>query len=133
MNHLTVLELSNSRSLPERRRSDRYKVVHLLAITDRGTGQIGDIGREGLAFGCLYPHKFPESWVMDILDAKGSHIKQLRVRKIWERTIGHPDLPAKFELEIGVEFIEITPAQEDELDYLLSNLDLLELQYPSLL
>jgi hypothetical protein len=126
MNNLTLPELVETRNLLERRRSERFKIVHILAITGRGTGQIIDISREGLSFGCLYPHKFPDTWPMDILDAKGSHIKQIQVRKIWERTLGHPELSPKFELEIGVEFTDLTASQAEEIDFLLDNLDLFD-------
>lgn len=126
MNNLTLLELVETRNLLERRRNERFKIVHILAITGRGTGQIVDISREGLSFGCLYPHKFPDTWPMDILDAKGSHIKQIQVRKIWERTLGHPELSTKFELEVGVEFIDLTALQAEEIDFLLDNLDLFD-------
>lgn len=124
MNHLFTQEIADPRNLLERRRTNRYKIVHILGITGRGTAQIIDIGREGLSFGCLYPHSFPETWSMDLLDANGSHIKELQVRKIWERKIGHPDLSARYELEVGVEFTDLTDVQADELDFLLDNLDL---------
>jgi hypothetical protein len=126
MNNLTLPELVETQNILERRRSERFKIVHILAITGRGTGQIVDISREGLSFGCLYPHKFPDTWPMDILDAKGSHIKQIQVRKIWERTLGHPELSPEFELEIGVEFTDLTASQAEEIDFLLDNLDLFD-------
>lgn len=128
MNHPNLLAMDAPRNFLERRRSDRYKIVHILAITGRGTGQILDISREGLSFGCLYPHKFPDAWSMDILDAKGSHIKQLQVRKIWERTAGYPELSDEFDLEVGVEFTGLTALQADELDFLFDNLDFIEAQ-----
>lgn len=124
MNQIFTQELVDHRNLLERRRGERYKIVHILAITGRGTGQIIDIGREGLSFGCLYPHSFPDTWSMDLIDAKGSHIKELQVRKIWERKIGHPGLSTRYELEVGVEFADLTDVQTDELDFLLDNLDL---------
>lgn len=124
MNQLVTRERVDTPNLLERRRNERYKILHILAITGRGTGQIIDIGREGLSFGCLYPHAFPESWSMDILDARGSHIKELRVRKIWEKKIGHPNLSPRYELEVGVEFADLTEVQAEELDFLLDNLDL---------
>ncbi len=124
MNISISRESFEARNITKRRKNERYKIIHILAITSRGTGQILDIGREGLSFGCLYPHSFPETWSMDILDAKGSHIRELQVKKIWERKIGHPELSAKYELEVGVEFTELTDTQSDELDFLLENLDL---------
>ncbi len=125
MNNLAMLELVETRNLILRLRSERFKTVHTLAINERGTGQIFDISREGLSFGCLYPHNFPDTWQMDILNAKGSHIKHIQVRKIWERTIGHPQLSTKFEVEVGVEFTDLTASQAEEIDFLLDNLDLL--------
>lgn len=124
MNQLLAREATETRSLLERRKNDRHRIVHILAITGRGTGQIIDIGREGLSFGCLYPHSFPETWSMDVLDARGSHIKELQVRKIWERKAGDQESSARYELEIGVEFVYLTAEQSNELDFLLSNLDL---------
>jgi hypothetical protein len=55
---------------------------------------------------------------MDILDSKGSHIKHLKVRKIWEEINPH----SNFEIEIGVEFSEISFYQQEELTSILSNL-----------
>lgn len=124
MNQFIAQELVETRNLLERRRNERYKIVHMLAITGRGTGQIIDIGREGLSFGCLYPHSFPETWSMDVLDARGSHIKELQVRKVWERKTGDQGLSTRYELEVGVEFADLTGEQADELDFLLDNLDL---------
>lgn len=129
MNTLISREIVDPSDLLERRRSERYKIVHMLAITGRGTGQIIDIGRDGLSFGCLYPHSFPETWSMDILDARGSHIKEIRVRKIWERKLGHPELSSRYELEVGVEFIDLTGEQADELEFLLDNLDYLPFSF----
>lgn len=124
MNELLAREIVETRNLLERRKNERYRIVHILAITGRGTGQIIDIGREGLSFGCLYPHSFPDTWSMDVLDARGSHIKELQVRKIWERKTGDLGISTRYELEIGVEFENLTAEQADELDFLLNNLDL---------
>lgn len=124
MNQLIAREIIETRNLQERRKNERYKIVHMLAITGRGTGQIIDIGREGLSFGCLYPHSFPNTWSMDVLDARGSHIKELQVKKVWERKTGDPGLSTRYELEVGVEFADLTDEQADELDFLLDNLDL---------
>ena len=120
MNQLILNEPLGPAYLRERRSNERYNEVHLLGITGLGTGKIMDIGRDGLSFGCLYPHAFPVIWPMDIIYAKGVHLKQLMVRKVWERNSGHPDLSGSFELEIGVEFMDLTPRQEKELDFLLN-------------
>ena len=84
MNQLTTHNTPEPHYLSEQRKNERLEVIHLLAITERGTGQILDITREGCSFGCLYPHTFPREFYLDILDAKGSHIKKIKVRKIRE-------------------------------------------------
>ena len=130
MNQIIAQESIALTYLRERRKNDRYQELNLLVITTRGTGKILDINHNGLSFGCLYHHSFPEIWPMDIIDAKGIHLKQLMVRKIWERNSGHPDLLGSFELEIGVEFTTLTPLQENVLDLLLDTLPGVEIQTP---
>lgn len=132
MNQISVQETSGAIFLTEPRKTEQPQVVHLLAVTDRGTGQILDFSRDGLSFGCLYPHSFPEEWVLDVLDAKGSHIKQLKVRKIWEMSKYHPESSTRFELVVGVEFTHLTPSQADGIEFILDSLDILEYQQPCL-
>ncbi len=122
MNQLIVHETPSPALLGDRRKNSRYSETNLLVITGRGTGKLMDISKDGLSFGCLYPHTFPVILSIDILDAKGLHLKQLKVRKVWERNSGNPELSGSFELEIGVEFLDLTLHQEDGLDILLSNL-----------
>jgi hypothetical protein len=123
MNQLIVQETLAPAFLRERRKSDRCGgEMNLLVITGRGTGKVLNIGKDGLSFGCLYPHTFPPIWSLDIIDANGTHLKKLMVRKVWEISSGHPELTENFELEIGVEFMELTPSQEIDLEVLLNNL-----------
>jgi hypothetical protein len=133
MNQITVQETAHPGYHQEQRKNERYREIQLLVITGLGTGKILDIGNEGLSFGCLYAHAFPSMWSLDIIDAKGSHIKQLKVRKTWERSSGHPELSTKFELEVGVEFIDLNNHQTLELDNLLTNLEPIDDQCQCLL
>jgi hypothetical protein len=136
MNQLIAQATPAPLYLRERRKDDRSREMHLLVITSRGTGKIVDISRNGLSFGCLYHHTFPEIWSMDLINAKGFYLKGIMVRKVWERTIGHPDLSDSFELEIGVEFMDLTPLQENELDFLFNDIcyaDTHDTQQPCLL
>ncbi len=133
MNQVTVQEIASPGYLQEQRKNHRYRKIQLLAITRLGTGKILDIGSDGLSFGCLYAHAFPAMWSLDIIDAKGSHLKQLKVRKVWERAGGHPELSAEFELEVGVEFIDLNTLQEVELDDLLEDLEIIDDQCDCLL
>jgi hypothetical protein len=121
MNQLTVQKTPDPPYLSEQRKSQRHEIINLLAVTEKGTGQILDINGVGLSFGCLYPHDFPHEFQMDILDAKGSHIKKINVRKIRETTNYFQDPLSTFELVIGVEFFALTSTQADELAYLLEN------------
>lgn len=134
MNQLATYKIPETPYFSEQRKNDRHEVINLLAITDRGTGQILDINREGLSFGCLYPHTFPNEFHIDILDAKSSHIKKLKVRKRRETTNDYQEPAGIFELVVGVEFSEITAFQAEELDYLLdNNIVLVDYSYPHLL
>jgi hypothetical protein len=121
MNQLTVQKTPDPPYLSEQRKSQRHEIINLLAVTEKGTGQILDINGVGLSFGCLYPHDFPHEFQMDILDAKGSHIKKINVRKIRETTNYFQDPLSTFELVIGVEFFALTSTQADELACLLEN------------
>lgn len=135
MNQLATYKIPETPYFLEQRKNDRHEVINLLVIiTNRGTGQILDINREGLSFGCLYPHTFPNEFYIDIIDAKDSHIKKLKVRKRRETNANAQEPAGLFELVIGVEFAEINVFQAEELDYLLDeNLGLLDYSYPSLL
>ena len=133
MDQLAIYQAPETLYLSEQRINDRHEVINLLAITERGTGQILDISREGLSFGCLYPHTFPHEFYLDILDAKGSHIKKLKVRKMWEIDGDYQEGAAIFELVVGIEFPDLTSAQADELNDLLDNIELIDYPYPHLI
>jgi hypothetical protein len=133
MNQLTIHGRPETPYLSEQRNIQRHEVINLLAITERGTGQILDISREGLSFGCLYPHAFPHEFCLDILDAKGSHIKKLKVRKMRETNGDYREPAAIYELVVGVEFFELTSSQSDELNYLLDNMELIDYPYPHMI
>lgn len=118
MEQLNSYELLDNPYLSEQRKHPRQEVVNLLAITVRGTGQVLDIGNEGLSFGCLYPHAFPDQFYLDILDAQGSHIKKLKVNKIWTTQVDYQKIPSAYELVVGVEFCDLSPSQQKQLNYL---------------
>ncbi len=119
MNQLTTHIVPEHIYLSEQRKKRRQEGIHLLAVTERGTGQIIDISREGFSFGCLYPHAFPDEFHLDILDAKGSHIKKIKVRKMREATDSYLESSEEFELVVGVEFCDLSLTQAQDLDYLL--------------
>jgi hypothetical protein len=56
---------------------------------------------------------------MDILDSRGSHLKRLQVKRLWEER----GSAGNFEVEIGVEFTGLSLHQKEELNNLLTNLD----------
>ncbi len=121
MNQLDIHRVPENPYLTDQRKNQRHEAVSLLAVTERGTGQILDINLDGLSFGCLYPHSFPRGFTLDILDAKGSHIKGLNVRKIRETTESHEQDNSGFELVIGVEFYHLTVSQLNGLCNLINN------------
>ncbi len=102
--------------IPEQRRNIRFTACQLITVHTFGAGKVTNIGRGGLSFGCLYRHEFPQKWTMDLLNAKGSHIKNLQVRKVWEVVeTGALNIP-DFEIEIGVEFVELSLMQSRDLN-----------------
>lgn len=121
MDLLTVHKTPGNIYLSEQRKNHRHEATNLLAITETGTGQVLDIHREGLAFGCLYPHTFPWEFHIDIINAQGSHIKKLKVRKMRETRGDCQESPTLFEVVFGVEFADLTTSQADELEYLLDH------------
>ena len=123
MNQLNISHRPEALYLSEQRKIVRHEAVHLLAITERGTGQILDISCDGFSFGCLYPHTFPTEFHVDILDAKGSHIKKLKVKKMWETNGDYLDSGAVYELVVGVKFSEFTCSQTDGLCFLLDTME----------
>lgn len=127
MNQLPIQHQLPSFFIGERRKRERFQDVHLLVVTNRGTGKIVDIHRQGLSFGCLFPHTFPEIFTVDILNAKGLHLKRVTVRKIWQRLRGDEHFSDEFELEIGAEFLALLPGQKDLLARLLAGPSALEL------
>ena len=123
MNQLNISHRPEALYLSEQRKIVRHEANHLLAITERGTGQILDISCDGFSFGCLYPHTFPTEFYVDILDAKGSHIKKIKVQKMWETNSYHLDSEAVYELVVGVKFLDFTSSQTDGLYYLLDAME----------
>ena len=123
MDNYTLSIATTTPYISEQRRNLRHMVAHLITINTRGTGQVINIGKRGLSFGCLYHHDFPKEWTMDILDAKGSHIKKLQVRKVWEVAKEDGYCVENFDVEVGVEFVNLSTLQSEELNSLLIHLD----------
>lgn len=133
MNTLSVQGQISPQYIPEQRHYERFHIAHLLAVTKWGTGQIFEINHRGLSFGCLYPHTFEDQWNMDILDARGAHVRGLQVEKIWESRTGDKELLHRFELIVGVAFVKPTYKQILEINELLEDSESAELAYPELL
>lgn len=133
MNTLSVQGQISPQYIPEQRDYERFHIAHLLAVTKWGTGQIFEINHRGLSFGCLYPHTFEERWNMDILDARGAHVRDLQVEKVWESRSGDQELLNRFELIVGVAFVKPTYKQILEINELLEDSDSEELKFPELL
>lgn len=123
MNSISFQEPAVPIYLSEMREFPRVAVSDLLVVLKWGTGQILEISNSGLSFGCLYPHNLPDEWNMDILDAQGIHIKNLQVRKIWEKSIDQKEPWTNFEIVTGVEFVDPTPEQRIDIQLLVDRLE----------
>lgn len=119
MDTISLQESTPAHYLTDQRDSNPSQSNDLLAVTSKGTGQVITISREGISFGCLYPHVFPQEWNLDILDAKGCHIQQLKVRKVWEMNKLYTDFCKEFELVIGAEFVDLSESQATALEKML--------------
>jgi len=120
MNQLRVRHDLPSFFFGDRRRIERTRDIHFLAVTSNGTGKIVDINIDGVSFGCLYPHNFPEIFTIDILNARGLHLKRMMVRKIWQRFGDDEHTSDEFEMEVGAEFLALLPEQKALLYRLLA-------------
>lgn len=121
MNQLRIQHNLPPVFLSERRKSERLVEINLLMVSSRGTGRILDINQDGLSFGCLYPQTFPEVFTLDIINARGLHLKQATVRKTWQRNRGNIHLSDDYEMEVGAEFLNLHSAQETILALLLTD------------
>lgn len=121
MNTMTLQEKTVTPYPLGHRDDDRSQINGLIAVTNRGTGQVITISREGISFGCLYPHDFPEELSIDILDDQGGHLQQLKVRKIWEMNRVYTDFCKEFELVIGAQFVNLSDHQAATLEKVLEN------------
>lgn len=95
------------------------KIIDVLAITTKGTGQILEMNNRGLSFGCLYPHSFPHVFHIDLLSAQGSHIKKVKVKKTTEKTKTRRKKDV-FEVIVGVEFTDLSHDQMEKLNNLFA-------------
>lgn len=123
MNSLSFHEPTTPVQLSDMRTTNRFEVSDLLIVLKWGTGQIIEIGPTGLSFGCLYPHILPEEWSMDILDAQGMHLRNIRVRKVWEKVFDHTATTSRYEVATGVEFIDLTTEQMFEINKLVNRIE----------
>lgn len=121
MNDLRIQHNLTPVFLGERRKNERLIEINLLMVSSRGTGKILDINQDGLSFGCLYPQTFPEVFTLDIINARGLHLKQVTARKTWQRNRGDANLSTAFEMEVGAEFLNLHSAQETILALLLTD------------
>lgn len=119
MNHISAQQQTAVPYFRKQRNKLPQPNLQLLAVHKKGAGQIVNINRHGLSFGCLYPHEFPAQWDLDILDAAGSHIENVSVKKIWEIKTCNTAFATRFELMVGVEFINLADSQKHALEQLL--------------
>ncbi|PHR29820.1 MAG: hypothetical protein COA36_02905 [Desulfotalea sp.] len=129
MNTLTIQGQISPQYIPEQRHHQRFHIDHLLAVTKWGTGKIVEINHRGLSFGCLYPHTFQEQLDMDILDARGAHVRGLQVEKIWENKDGAHGTTNTFELIVGVSFVNPNYRQILAINDLLADTEGANLKY----
>ena len=120
MHTSAVQKISATSCLLEEKSDPLGTTRDILVITKNGAGQILDLNKRGLSFGCLYPHQFSDKLHLDILGNNNIFVKNIKVKKqreCFKKTSGKL---ANFELVVGVEFVDPSPRLNAILDFLIN-------------
>jgi len=108
-----VLDLQN------RRKQQRRKFTAAVTIYPQGVGQVIDVSAGGVAFRCYHEQYLLEGGTVDIIDAGGSHLAELPVKKVWESAGEQKSGDSISVTTVGVKFVGLSPEQQVALYELL--------------
>jgi len=123
MQYLQIVQERGNIILTDQRQNLRHEVYQLITITAKGTGRIIDLSIDGLSFGCLYPHTFPEKMKIDILGANGIFIKGIDVETRWENNFNPMQRTDKYEKITGLKFTGLDHTQWVKLNEIIRNIE----------
>lgn len=116
-----------SPSPAERRRHQRFKAPEkTLAITPNIIGQIVDISAGGCELRYIDNNgQLEQEGAMDILmHDKGFYMEQVPIIMAWQERPQSSALSTIIIRKIGVRFAELSPAQQERIDYFIKNFTL---------
>jgi hypothetical protein len=126
--------MENNKDFAERREYKRFEVQEGAFASLRGPvsklGQITDISRGGLAFRYIDTGMHPDrSFDLDILIAdNGFHLKEVPCKKISDSEITSEFHFSSIKMRrLGVQFMELTHNQTDQLGYFIQNHTMVEI------
>lgn len=131
MNNITRLDSSDTKMLldqsatnhKKQRRRKRLEAETGVAVTPYGICQIIDLTQDGFSFKCIKQSEFPSEWSMDIYVTTGLSLEQLQVKKVWVKFLQDRSNQTPFSMEVGGEFMDLSPEQEEQLNTYLQELE----------
>lgn len=97
------------------RKSIRLEENGGVALTPIGVCQVINLSKGGLLLKCFQELEFPHEWTMDIYDEKGLNLQDLRVKKVWAKRLGDPNISSNPQVGVGVAFENLSASQEVQL------------------
>lgn len=113
----------SARNHKKQRRQMRLEAETGIAVSPYGICQIIDLTRDGFSFKCIKQTEFPSEWLMDIYVTTGLSLEQLKVKKVWVKFLENNANQTPFSMEVGGEFMELSPEQEEQLNTYLHELE----------
>lgn len=113
----------SARNHKKQRRQMRLEAETGIAVSLYGICQIIDLTRDGFSFKCIKKTEFPSEWLMDIYVTTGLSLEQLKVKKVWVKLLENNANQTPFSMEVGGEFMELSPEQEEQLNTYLHELE----------
>lgn len=103
-----------------KRKSKRLAVKDGIALTSNGACQVINLSKGGLSLKFFHDLKLPHELIIDIYHETELYVKDLKVKKVWEKKTSNPARPLQHQLEIGGLFENLSSTQATLFDsYLL--------------
>lgn len=103
-----------------KRKSKRLDVKDGIALTSNGVCQVINLSKGGLSLKFFHDLKLPNELIIDIYHETDLYVKDLKVKKVWEKKISNPARPLQQQMEIGGLFEKLSSTQVTLFDsYLL--------------
>lgn len=99
----------------DQRKGERFKIKGGIALTPNGVCQVINISKGGLSFKCFQEVAFPHEWTMDIYDETDLNLQELKVKKVWEKTLSVQGVRTGSQVEVGVAFNNPSSSLEAQL------------------